>query len=318
MRIRIHIAVSTLLCCALAGAGEYRPPRLADGQIDLQGIWSHTNLTPLERSEDFDSLVITGAQAASIEAKVHARNEDLSKPAEPSLFFDQRTVEAIDGELRSSIIIEPANGRIPANALFKELAAEAKAALFTAFDGPEARPNPERCLGAPSAAPPIMMVPAGDLRQIVQTDHAILIAAEELHEARAIRLNAQHGPAAITSWLGDSVARWEADTLVIETTHFAPTSATRAGPSGLFFVSPRTIVTERIRRTATDELRYAFTVSDPTYYTREWRGETRLTRAKVHMLEYACHEGNYSLAYALQGREATSTPTLANGIKASR
>lgn len=311
----MHPAIAYLLLCSLLLASpaygrDYQPPHLTDGSPDLQGVWSHTNLTPLERPADVKSLVVTPEQAAAIEAKINARNEDLSRPAEPSLYFDHRTVERIGGELRSSIIIEPADGMVPGNALFKEITGHARASMLTAFDGPEQRPGAERCLSAPSAAPPIMMVPAGDLRQIVQTRNAILIATEELHEARAIRMNAKHAPAAITSWLGDSIGWWEGSTLVIETTNFAPTSMVRAGPAGAFLVSPRTIVVERIRRIADDELSYEFSVSDPTYYTRDWRGETRFKRSTARMLEYACHEGNYSLTYVLQGREP-SAPTLA-------
>lgn len=114
-------------------------------------------------------------------------------------------------------------------------------------------------------------------------------------------MNAKHAPRAIVSWLGDSIGWWEGETLVIETTNFAPTSATRMGPSSLFFVSPDTIVTERITRTSNDELSYVFTVEDPTYYTQPWKGETVFRRSQARMLEYACHEGNYSLAYVLMG-----------------
>jgi hypothetical protein len=293
---------SALLIASNVTAADYRAPRLPDGQVDLQGVWSHTNLTPLERPADLKSFVITPEQAAAIEARIAARNEDLSKPAEPSLYFDTRTVEPIRGELRSSIIVDPADGLIPGNAFFKEQAAKMKASVLTAFDGPEQRPGSERCVSAASAAPPVSLVPATDLRQFVQTANAILIASEELHEARVIRMNAKHAPAAITSWLGDSIGRWEGDTLVIETTHFAPTSATRAAPNSLFFVSSQAIVTERIRRVADNELSYTFTVSDPTYYTRDWYGETHFKRSNFNLLEYACHEGNYSLGYALQGR----------------
>jgi hypothetical protein len=303
VRFLSNLFWSALFVSSNATADDYQPPRLLDGQVDLQGVWSHTNLTPFERPADLRTFVITHDQAAAIEARIQARNEDLSKPAEPSLYFDTRTVEPIRGELRGSIIVNPTDGLIPGNAFFKEQAAQMKASVLTAFDGPEQRPGSERCLSAPSAAPPVSLVPAGDLRQIVQTQHAIAITAEELHEARIIRMNVQHAPAAVVSWLGDSIGWWEGDTLVIETTQFAPTSATRAGPNSLFFVSPRAVVTERMRRVADDELSYTFTVSDPTYYTREWHGETRFERSNFNLLEYACHEGNYSLGYALQGRE---------------
>lgn len=294
-------------CCvaAVAHAREYRPPRLADRQIDLQGTWSHKNMTPLERPADIESLVISREQALELQTRLRARLDDLSKPAEPSEYFWERSIEPIDGEYRSSIIVEPADGRIPGNAHFQELAKATRGAVLTAFDGPEQRPTAERCLLAVSAAPPTLGVPASDLRHIVQTPDAIVIASEELNEARIVRMNAKHGSTAIVSWLGDSIGWWERDTLVIETRHFTPTSSARLGPFGvLMFVGPNTVVTERITRVSPDELRYAFTVEDPTYYTQPWKGETRFQRSSERMLEYACHEGNYSLAYALQSARA--------------
>ncbi len=300
-----------LAAAAVAQAGEYRPPRLADGQVDLQGVWSHRNITPLERPDQFKSLVISREEAAQLQAKILAKSEDLSRPAEPSVYFWDRGIEAIRGEYRRSLIIEPADGTIPGTDHFRARAKAAGAAVLTAFDGPEARPGSERCLAAVSAAPPVTVVPASDLRQFVQTPDAIVIASEELHEARVIRMNAKHGPSAVVSWLGDSIGWWEGETLVIETKYFAPTSAERAGPSHVFLVGPDTKVTERITRVSDDELSYVFTVEDPTYYTRPWKGETRFARSDEPILEYACHEGNYSLAYALMGGRATDPAAVA-------
>jgi hypothetical protein len=227
------------------------------------------------------------------------------------VYFWERGVEPIRGEYRSSLITDPADGKIPATDHFTTLAKATGAAVLTAFDGPEARPGSERCLAAISAAPPVTVVPASDLRQIVQTPNSIVIASEELHEARVIRMNAKHVPAAVVSWLGDSIGWWEGQTLVIETKYFAPTSGARAGPASLFFVGPDTTVTERITRVSADELSYVFTVEDPTYYTQPWKGETRFARSDEQILEYACHEGNYSLAYVLMGGRATDHVTVA-------
>jgi hypothetical protein len=307
-----YIYVCGLLAIAVtAQAGSYRPPRLPDGQVDLQGVWSHKNITPLERPADLSSLVITREQAMQLQTRILAKSEDLSRPAEPSVYFWERGIEAIRGEYRSSIITAPSDGKIPANDRFRTLAKAAGSAVLTAFDGPEARPGPERCLSAISAAPPVTVVPAADLRQIVQTPGSIVISSEELHEARIVRMNAQHAPAAVTSWLGDSIGWWEGQTLVIETRHFAPTSAVRAGPASLFIVGPETIVTERITRVSDAELSYAFTVEDPAYYTRPWGGESRFGRSNDPMLEYACHEGNYSLGYALMSARALDPITVA-------
>jgi len=300
-----------LAAAATAHAGEYRPPRLADGQVDLQGVWSHRNITPLERPAELKSFVITRDEAAQLQARILAKTNDQSKPGEPAEYFWDRGVEPIRGEYRSSIITTPGDGKIPGNERFKSLAKAAGAAVLTAFDGPEARPGAERCLTATSAAPPVTVVPAADLRQIVQTPSSIVIATEELHEARVIRLNAQHAPASVVSWLGDAIGWWEGATLVIETRYFAPTSAARAGPGMLFFVGPDTIVTERITRVSADELSYVFTVEDPTYYTQPWKGETRFGRSDEHMLEYACHEGNYSLPFALMSARALDLAAVA-------
>ena len=307
-----HIYVCGLLAlAATAQAGEYRAPRLADGQVDLQGVWSHRNITPLERPAELKSFVITRDEAAQLQARILAKTNDQSKPGEPAEYFWDRGVEPIRGEYRSSIITDPADGKIPGNDHFKSLAKATGAAVLTAFDGPEARPGAERCLTATSAAPPATVVPADDLRQIVQTPSAIVIASEELHEARVIRMNSQHVPAAVVSWLGDAIGWWEGQTLVIETKYFAPTSAARAGPGMLFFVGPGTTVTERITRVSPDELSYVFTVEDPSYYTQPWKGETRFGRSDEHMLEYACHEGNYSLPFALMSARALDLATVA-------
>lgn len=307
-----YIYVCGLLAAAAAAqAADYRPPRLADGQVDLQGVWSHKNITPLERPAELKSFIISREEAAQLQTRILAKGEDLSKPAEPTVYFWERGVEPIGGEYRSSLITEPADGKIPANDHFKTRAKAAGAAVLTAFDGPEARPGSERCLAAISAAPPVTVVPASDLRQIVQTGNSIVIASEELHEARVVRMNAAHVPAAVVSWLGDSIGWWEGQTLVIETRYFAPTSAARAGPASLFFVGPDTKVTERITRVSADELSYVFTVEDPTFYTQPWKGETRFRRSDEHLIEYACHEGNYSLTYALMGGRATDNATVA-------
>jgi hypothetical protein len=299
----IHACGLLVIAVAVQACG-YRPPRLPDGQVDLQGVWSNTNITPFERPPDFESLVITADEAAHVTARILARTENLTRPAEPSVYFWTRGLERIRGEYRSSVIIEPADGRIPGNDHFNALREATGAAVTTAFDGPEARPGGERCLSANSAAPPVTVVPAADLRQIVQTADAIVIASEELHEARVVRMNARHVPAAIVSWLGDSIGWWEGETLVIETKYFTPASAARLGYASLFFIGPNTTVTERITRTAPDELRYEFTVEDPTYYTQPWKGETRFGRSDEQMFEFACHEGNYALKYALMGARA--------------
>jgi hypothetical protein len=114
-------------------------------------------------------------------------------------------------------------------------------------------------------------------------------------------MNARHNPAALTSWVGDSIGSWEDDTLVVETRHFTATSSLRYTAGIYFFVSPATVVTERFTRTAADELTYEFSVTDPTWYTTTWKGRNRLRRSNEAILEFACHEGNYAVRFILQG-----------------
>jgi hypothetical protein len=141
----------------------------------------------------------------------------------------------------------------------------------------------------------IEIAPNGHLHQIIQTDRAVLFVSEVLHDARVIRIDAPHSPAAVTSWLGDSVGHWEKDTLVVETRYFTSSDTGRIAMPVAYIVSPRTIVTERFTRVSDRELSYVFTVEDPDLYTRTWSGETHFHRTDDRIFEYACHEGNRAI-----------------------
>jgi len=288
--------------CATAPAADnlhgYRPPRLPDGHVDLQGMWKNTNLTPLERPPGFTQLTITAADAARLTAEYVDSPVGVNVPDDPGRAFD-RTFEPIRGEFRSSLIIVPDEGTIPWQPTSKEKAVALRSAVLTAFDNPEQRPPLERCLGS-TAAPPMQPNLDNNLYQIVQTPATIVIMSEFNHDARMIRMNGTHSPAVITSWLGDSVGRWEHDTLVIETTNFSQRSALRLGGRHLFLVSPQTIVIERFTLVARDELNYVYTVNDPAHYTRPWTAETHWLHSNDRMYEFACHEGNYSMRGMLE------------------
>jgi hypothetical protein len=148
---------------------------------------------------------------------------------------------------------------------------------------------------------PHLFNPGTNLHQIVQTKDAIVLIAEWLNETRIIRLNSRHRPAAVTSWSGDSIGCWEGDTLIVETKHFSPADTGRLAAGVTFKISPHATVIERFTRVADDEINYVFTVEDPEYYTQPWKGETRFMRTADRILEYACHEANYSLIYIQQG-----------------
>jgi len=221
----------------------------------------------------------------------------------------------LDGQKRASLIIDPPDGRVP------PLTPEAQKRRSTAdyaprptsdqaareddpgfegpnaYDDPEIRPLAERCLlgFSSTSGPPILPTYFyNNLHQIVQTPGHVMILTEMVHDARVVRMNAQHAPASIQKWLGDSVGRWEGDTLVVDTTNF--TDKTRFRGS-----SDRLHVIERFTRIDARTLRYQFTVEDPTTWTRPWTAEFAWPLTDNQIYEYACHEGNYALGNILRG-----------------
>jgi hypothetical protein len=306
--VRLRVAIGLLLAGTLAAsvcqAQSFQPARLEDGRIDLQGVWNLSNLMPLERLPGFDSLVISREQARAIEERISGMRKGQPTGAVSEGFDEVRAVEPIDGVWHSSVIVEPADGRIPGNAAFRQQATDFRARVNASGDGPEERPPTERCLSSPASTPPMLSVPTLNLHQIVQTRAAVLIQSEWNRDARIVRMNSQHNPAALASWLGDSVGWWEGDTLVVRTRHFVSTSQLRFTAGIYFLVSPATVVMERFTRTADDELSYEFTVTDPTWYTTTWKGRNRLRRSSETIFEFACHEGNYAIRFILQGMRA--------------
>ena len=220
----------------------------------------------------------------------------------------------IDGQWRTSIITDPPNGRRPP--LTAE-AQEARAALAgflrpntgTAwwmiengldapgpYDDPEIRPLAERCLlgFGSTSGPPMLPVLYNNLKRIVQTDDHVMILVEMVHDARIVRMNAEHAPPELRSWLGDSVGHWEGDTLVVDTTNFNDTPALSGASRNLHVV-------ERFTRIDADTLLYRFTVDDPTVWSAPWSGEYIWPATRDRVYEYACHEANYSFRGILGG-----------------
>ncbi len=234
----------------------------------------------------------------------------------------------IDGEWRTSIITDPPDGRRPPLTGAARARAAERARFFrpntgTAwwladdldapgpYDDPEIRPLAERCLlGFGSVGgPPMLPVLYNNLKKIVQTEDHVLIHVEMVHDARIVRMNQEHAPPEIRSWLGDSVGRWEGDTLVVDTTNFNDTPALGGASRNLHVV-------ERFTRIAPDALLYRFTVDDPTVWSAPWSGEYVWPATRDRVYEYACHEANYSFRGILGGarileqdaREAAEDP----------
>jgi hypothetical protein len=321
-----------------ASSKTYKVPRTADGHPDLQGMYDLATITPVERPAGAPA-VYSQEQARRLElgaAKARQRGDQAiegNRTAPPkggdgsvgaagnvggynSGWLDPGSIfTVVDGQSRSSLVIDPPDGRVPpmTAAAKARTAAPATRARPTsdeqenndpglekapgAYDDPERRPLGERCLlgfGSTSGPPALPDYFYNNLHQIVQTPDAILILTEMVHDARIVRMNAQHLPKNIRQWMGDSVGRWEGDTLVVDTTNFTAKTRFRGSTENLHVV-------ERFTRVDEKTLLYRFIVEDPDTWTRSWTGEFTWPATDGKIYEYACHEGNYALKDILKG-----------------
>ena len=305
-----------LLIGGVAHAQAYKPPRTAFGAPDLQGVWNNDAMTPLQRPKAFTSLVATPEAAAAYEKERMSKYEKTIAPVDPNdpapppdgVEDDPRAdrppgLARVRGEIRTSWIVNPADGRLPYSAKGR---AEADKALKDEliYDHPEGRPFDERCLlgGGGGVAPPIIN---RNLVQIVQTRDHVVLLAEDNHEARIVRLgDRQHIPPSVRPWMGDPVGWWEGDTLVVETTNLNPLDGWRWTAGEFIRLTSGARIVERFVRTAPHELLYSYVVDDPGAYTQPWRGEMPFRATTAAMFEFACHEGNYALTNILAGARA--------------
>lgn len=316
--LRVCLAVSFAVVTMTAHSGEssrpYRVPRLADGTPDFQGVWTNQTATPMERATELGQRrAFTDAEAAAISKAAIAQVEADAAPSDPdkkieaaaslppignyNLFWTDRgmTVARIDGEYRTSMIIEPTNGRIPplTQAALQRMTATK---IGRSNDGPEGRALGERCLLSfgYASGPPMLPVMYNSYYQIVQSPGYVVILVEMVHDARIIRIDDKHVPGSVQKWMGDSVGHWEGDVLVVETRNFRPEQNFRGS-------SEQAVITERFTRVAEDQIVYRFTVDDPGSFTQKIVGELPFVPANGNIYEYACHEGNYALPGILSG-----------------
>lgn len=282
----------------------WSPPRTADGKPDLQGIWSNATLTPFERPKESEAkefftekeaaeFTRTALERANRDRRGATPQEDVNG-AYNEAWFDRGT--KIYPNLRTSIVVEPANGRVPPLTPEAREAAAARAAIQRRRpEGPEEFDLPVRCIQWPTSGPPMVPGPYNNNYQIVQTRDTIAIDVEMIHDARMIPLDGRpHISSTIRRWMGDSVGHWEGDTLVVDTTNFTDKTHFRGSDRNLHVI-------ERFTLSSADTLRYRFTIDDPTAFTAPWTGEIIMSRTPGPLYEYACHEGNYSLSGILAG-----------------
>ena len=278
----------------LAGPVSAQPPGPPG---DLTGTWTNAWYTDLQRPKGFKGLVATPEEAEAYEAPRRALNgmiveeDDETGQAEAEFNDKGPGLARIRGEIRSSWIVDPVDGRIP-------YADDTRARLgigkppVEAYDNVEQRDTDERCLTAKGQGAPILNSPDTNTIQIVQTPGDIVIVSEKNHDARVIRMDGAPLPAwEPRDWMGVSVGHWRGATLVVETTH-RRAGLTRVGGLTL---SGAGRVTEEFTRTGPAEITYTFRVEDFSLHTRPWRGEMVFRPAEGLLYEYACHEGNYAL-----------------------
>jgi hypothetical protein len=333
--------------------------RMPDGHPDLQGTYDLATMTPFERQPGAPAS-LTKEQAEALQKAELERRDTDNKPSDPNRpappvggdtsaphsFFEAlekggggavggynrfwlnqgAAFTVVEGQIRTSIVVEPTDGRVPsynATALKRVAAARARPISTSSerqdgvaeppgsYDNPEQRPLSERCLlgfGSTSGPPALPDYFYNDLHQIVQTPDSIMILSEMIHDARIVRMNAQHLPQNIRRWMGDSVGHWEGDTLVIDTTNFTDETRFRGSTENLHVI-------ERLTRVDDKMLLYRFTVEDPETWDRPWTGEYTWPATDQQMYEYACHEANYSLIDVLRGARQQEAQEAAKAKK---
>ncbi|MBI1360838.1 MAG: hypothetical protein GC155_11225 [Alphaproteobacteria bacterium] len=280
----------------------YTAPRTSSGQPDLEGIWTQNFLILMEASPNAPLTLpepAAKAMAAAVAKGVSSGFDKQLDPEVPALMQVTDGLPIVRGERRTRSVVEPADGRLPyTDAARKE---SSRGYGSNQADNPEERPNWERCVTS-LGLPPIsgMYTTSANPRQIIQTRDAIVLHTEYGDEARIIPLTSTHKPAELTSSLGDSIAHWEGDTLVIETVRLPAKDRVRAFSNLIVPTTGKVI--ERYTRLSENELLYQYTVIDPSTYTAPWLAEYSLYRTDQRMFEHACHEGNYSLPNILKAQ----------------
>ena len=320
LKLSTAAAAAILALAAQAHAGPYHAPKNGFGQPDLQGTWTNASLTQLQRPAMFKSLTLTDAEATALEKRRAAARANADKPTDPNSGAPPAandpggynaswtdpgvSLGRIDGKVRTSWIIDPADGRLPYSPAGHTAYVETLRKARNSWDGPENRPLGERCvLGFGSTAgPPMLNVLYNNNYQIVQSKDSVAILVEMNHDVRIVRLaDKAHLPSHMRPWMGDSIGWWEGETLVVETTNFNPGESLRPYFDNSILLSPSAKVTERFTRVSPTQILYQFAVDDPATYSQVWHAEMPLNAAKGPVYEYACHEGNYALPGILAG-----------------
>jgi len=317
----VLIGVGFLTSAQLAGqtpsaaAKAYTPARTVDGQPDLQGVWDFRSGTPLERPAQFaDKEFLTDTEIAAYEADIaKTRNQDRrDQDARGKVNGEETTGDVarayndfwwdfgkkVVGTKRTSLIVDPPDGKIPAlTDAAKKRAADRAGLRERVALGPEDRGTGERCIMGFNAGPPMLPSAYNNNMQLVQSKDTVVILNEMVHNARIIPLDGRPH-SAIPQWSGDSVGHWEGNTLVVDTVNFYQETSF---PNS----NPKLHVIEKFTRVAPDTLMYEFTLDDPTTWVKPWTAQVPMRMNSETLYEYACHEGNYGMFNLLSAARST-------------
>jgi hypothetical protein len=297
-------------------AAPHTDTRPAPPRQSLDGVWGSNFIMPLEATPATPNLIASEAEAKAIAAAVGGAisNAIALDPEVPWLVRNSMGLPIVRGQRRTRLIVQPLDGQAPYTAAARK---EVEAGPRNApRDNPEQRPSAERCLVGGGQAPMTALSFAGALLQILVTRDNVVLHTAFGGDVRIVPLTVTHGPKALASRLGDSIGHWEGPTLVIETVGLPDADRFRLFP--FLIVSGDAKVIERLTPISDRELLYQFTVIDPKTYTAPWLAEFSWFRTDRPLLEYACHEGNYSLPDILAGaryEEAAAKTAAASGAR---
>jgi len=311
--ISLIVLIAALVFAASPAAGQtgkpaakvYKAPRTPDGQPDLQGFWTNSTYTPLERPKGVTKEFYTPEEARDVVKRAANAEAEQTAPgtiADVHYDFTQFGLDRSQGQLssslRTSLIFDPADGKIPSmtpQGLKRATEAVEYRKRVGRWDSAEANDLDDRCLIMLGAGPPMLNSGYNSNYQIVQAPGYVMILVEMIHDVRIIPLDGRpHVSPRIRQWIGDARGHWEGETLVIETTNFN-------GKNPLRNSSENMRVVERFTRVADDAIRYTFTIEDESTWVRPWSAELPMKKSVGPLFEHACHEGNYGLYNTLVG-----------------
>jgi len=308
---------------AAAPAKTWKMARTPDGQPDLQGFWTNTTYTPLERPKNVTKEFYTREEAVERARRAAQVESEQTEPGTiPDVHYDftqfglDRSQGGFALNLRTSLIVDPPDGKLPPRTAEGQQRAaeraEARKRMGRPTDAVQNQSLSVRCIIMDRAGPPMLPGAYNNNYQIVQTPGYVMLLVEMIHHVRLIPLDGRpHLPQNVRQWMGSYGGRWEGETLVVETANFTDKTAFQGS-------SEHMRLTERFTRVDEDTIMYKFTVDDPATWTRPWSAELPMRKTIGPLFEHACHEGNYGLYNTLAGARAEDKRAEAAAKKGSQ